>query len=418
MMNNILWLATPQRTDELTLFRSEDQMSWVIFGVVFIILLAFDHLVLNRKDDKAMSFKKALLYSSFWLSCAAAFNVYILLTRGKAAAFDWGTGYMLEWMLSVDNLFVFRSVFQIFQTPDSQKHKPLFWGIVGAIVFRCIFFAIEEVMVHSFSYSHLLFGLFLVYTAFKIVGSEDEEMAPQQNPVFLFLTEKLRVVDSYAPDPKFVTRIPVDARTLEPVLPDWNPPILPKSYDTEACGGDPSKGRDIIYMYHATRLLLVVICLELTDVLFAVDSVSAIVAQIPDLFLAYTACVFAMLGLRATFFVLDELVKLFTLLSYGVAAILMFIGLKLLLKPWVTVPPEVVCICVLSTLGLSMIASILYDTYLQSKEVDAFLIKDVDRSLEKDVYGSLGNTLSTNGCAINSAQNAVEDGKVNEKCAA
>ncbi|CAJ1415919.1 unnamed protein product [Effrenium voratum] len=130
--------------------------------------------------------------------------------------------------------------------------------------------------------------------------------------------------------PKFLASVALDEKTKEPVLPDWSPPMLPQDYEA---GGDVTKGRDMVFGTYATRLVLVVLCLELTDVAFAVDSVSAIIAQIPDLFLAYTACVFAMLGLRATFFAVDELVKLFTLLPYAVSVILIFIGTKLVRFP-------------------------------------------------------------------------------------
>lgn len=366
-----MWLAQPQSTDDLVLFRSEDKLSWLIFSVVFVLLLSLDHFVLTGKSDKAMSFKRALLYSLFWLCCALAFNVYIWFSRGQTAAFDWATGYFLEWMLSIDNLFVFRSIFQIFKTPDSQKHKPLFWGILGAIVFRCLFFTVGEVMVHSFSYAHLVFGFFLIYTAFKVATADYEDaFAHQQNPLIWFMTEKLKFVDSFAPEPKFIARVPVDATTREPVLPDWNPPVVPKNYDCEACGGDITSGRDIIWSFYATRLFLVVLCLELTDAMFAVDSVFAIVAQIPDLFLAYTACVFAILGIRATFFVLEEMVKLFTLFSYGVSAVLLLIGMKLLLKPWIHVPPNVMFVCVVALLAMSMLASVVYDHYLKCSASD------------------------------------------------
>jgi len=251
----------------------------------------------------------------------------------------------------VDNLFVFRSVFLAFGTPDDQKHKPLFWGIVGAIIFRMIFFVIEEVLLHSFAFMHFLLGVFLVYTGIKILTmDEDEEVSPEDNVVIQKITEWVPFVNAYAPTPKFFARIP--ARGMNGT---------PRIEALDEMGRPPMK---------ATRLLLVVVCLELTDVVFAVDSVSAIVAQIPDLFLAYTACVFAMLGLRATFFVVDELVKLFSLLSYAVAAILIFIGIKLCLKGWVHIEPSVVCCILVSTLALSMIASVLWDKCGPKEEED------------------------------------------------
>jgi len=270
---------------------------------------------------------------------------------------------LLEWMLSVDNLFVFRTIFVVFKTPDEQKHKPLFWGIVGAVVFRMAFFVLEEVMIHNFVWMHFILGAFLVYTGIKMVACEDDDANPEENPILVRLFKVVPYIDVYAPEPKFFTSIPVDAQTMEPALEANIAVTLQKT------GKSPPEldGRVIVWQKRATRLMLVVACLEITDVVFAVDSVSAIVAQIPDLFLAYTACVFAMLGLRATFFVVDELVKLFSLLSYAVAAILMFIGAKLALKSWIEIPPSIVCIILISTLSLTMLASVVYE-HVKGKE--------------------------------------------------
>jgi len=304
------------------------------------------------------------LYCLFWIACAGAFCGFIFFTRGPQAAFNWWTGYLLEWMLSVDNLFVFRTVFVVFKTPDEQKHKPLFWGIVGAVFFRMAFFVLEEVMIHNFVWMHFVLGAFLVYTGIKMIACEDDDDAnPEENPILVKLFKVVPYIDAYAPEPKFFTSIPVDAQTMEPVLEANAAVTLQKT------GKLPVEldGHVVVWQRRATRLMLVVACLELTDVIFAVDSVSAIVAQIPDLFLAYTACVFAMLGLRATFFVVDELVKLFSLLSYAVAAILMFIGAKLALKSWIEIPPSIVCIILISTLSLTMLASVVYE-HVKGKE--------------------------------------------------
>jgi len=354
----------PPKDEAVTLFRYQDWFDWTVFAVTFIVLICVDNLLLFGKYGGNMGFKKALSYSVFWLLCACGFNGYVYWSRGKEAAFDWGTGYLLEWMLSVDNLFVFRSIFLIFHTPDTHKHKPLFWGICGAIVFRMAFFVVGEVLMRAFWATHFFLGFFLIYTGYKILGMEDDdEDVPNQNPLFLWIIKKIKLIDAYSPEPKFFARAAMDAKTREPVLPDWSPRMLPKNCDVS----DPTKGRDLAYGTYATRLVLVVLCLELTDVAFAVDSVAAIIAQIPDLFLAYTACVFAMLGLRATFFAVDELVKLFTLLPYAVSVILMFIGAKLVVRGWIHIPAEVVCATLLSVLLVSIVASVIFD-YFKPKE--------------------------------------------------
>lgn len=380
----------PPNDKSYSLFKVEDLFHWTVFFIIFVTLLTFDNLVLFGKHSGPMTMRRACGYCVFWLACAGGFCSFIFFSRGSDAAFNWATGYILEWMLSVDNLFVFRTIFVVFHTPDSQKHKPLFWGIIGAIFFRMIFFALEEVVVHAFGFMYLILGAFLVYTAFKIVGMEEEDESPTDNEWFVAIRHKLHVVDSYAPLPKFFARIPVDAKTKEPVLPDWTPPVLPKDYDPATCDGDPTKGRDIDFQSYATRLCLVVICLELTDVIFAVDSVSAIVAQIPDLYLAYTACVFAMLGLRASFFVIDEIVKLFSLLSYGVAAILCFIGVKLMLKQWYHISESVTCAILVGTMAVSMIASVIADRYFPKEESEEDS-EDVEEKGAVQFEAQLGN---------------------------
>jgi len=340
-----------------TLYRREDFTSWVVFFAVFAALILFDNVILHRRNETP-SFARASMYCIFWISTAGGFCGFVYWTRGPQAAFDWWTGYLLEWMLSVDNLFVFRTIFVVFKTPDSQKHKPLFWGIVGAVIFRMAFFILEEVMIHNFTWMHFVLGAFLVYTGIKMVMMDDDEANPEENPILRQIFKVVPYIDSYAPDPKFCVRIPVDAKSGEPML---DPAAAAALLSISEKPPNELSGRVVVWQRRATRLAIVVACLEITDVVFAVDSVSAIVAQIPDLFLAYTACVFAMLGLRATFFVIDELVKLFSLLSYAVAAILVFIGCKLALKSWIHIPPMVVCCILCSTLSLTMVASVIYE---------------------------------------------------------
>jgi len=370
---------------DYTLFKSEDIWHWVIFTVVFFLLVIFDNVVLHRRKE-AISFKRAMVYTVFWISCAVAFNTYIYFSRGLDDAFQWGTGYLLEWMLSVDNLFVFHLIFNIYGTPSHLKHKPLFWGIVGAIIFRMIFFCIEEVLMHSFTWMHILFGIFLIYTGIKTATTDDDDTDPRKNWLFVMISNWVPFVNGYDSKGAFFVKVPLDKKG-NPILPD---PIGEVEIQSEGDDDDKKEGgtktiaifsSDSWYQpkegeeddgtkkweWRATMLFLVVICLEVTDIIFAVDSVSAIVAQIPDLYLAYTACVFAMLGLRALFFVIDELIRLFSLLSYGVAVILIFIGVKLILKEWYHFPPSVVCFILVGTLVTCMVASLVYDRYKQQQ---------------------------------------------------
>lgn len=370
-----------QRDDDARLFKEEDLPAWITFTVVFFVLIIFDSKVLHRKEG-TFSFRMAMLYTCFWLSCAGCFCFYVYSTRGFLDALDWGTGYILEWMFSVDNLFVFHRIFSVFKTPDDQKHTPLFWGIMGAIFFRMTLFCIEQALMHHVWWMHFLFGIFLVYTGIRTAMSDDDEDSDEPSPIFQRISQWLLYVDVYDTQNKgFFMKVPVDKRTgdclMSPIASD-----APSGEGSPRGSAPPTTERSIIrvsssckveeefieWRWRGTRLLLVVVCLEVTDLVFAVDSVSAIVAQIPDLYLSYTACIFAMLGLRAMFFVIDELVRLFSLLQYGVAAILVFIGVKLILRDFVHVPPTTVCIILLSTLGTSIIASVFYEKWKDSRK--------------------------------------------------
>jgi len=205
---------------------------------------------------------------------------------------------------------------------------------------------------------HIVFGLFLIYTGVQAGMDDGEEERPDESPVFVWITSKIPYVNQYTRDGSFFARVPVDEH---------------RELANEA---QTPRRRE----WKATKLMLVVICLEITDLIFAVDSVSAIVAQIPDLFLAYTACVFAMLGLRATFFVIDELVKLFSLLGYAVALILIVLGVKLILRDYVHVPPAYFLAFLISTIALSMIGSVIKETYWPSEEDE----EEVDQEKENE----------------------------------
>jgi tellurite resistance protein TerC len=367
--------ATYEGDGDYHLFRAQDTTAWITFSIVFAVLIIFDNFVLHR-SNKALSLGQAALYTMFWVLCAGGFCVYIFYMRGHAPAFNWASGYLLEWMLSFDNIFVFHLIFQIYSTPDELKHKPLFWGICGAVFFRLIFLFIGEYMLHSMMFAHILFGGFLVYTGVQSALADEEDDDPSQNWLVQFLSRRLPFVSYYDAKGAFFVKVPVDGGS-QPLLAPANVTSASSSEEGQERGYGTvdfaAVRRDNPGMRtetRATMLFLVVICLEVSDILFAVDSVSAIVAQVPDLFLAYTSAVFAMLGLRAMFFIVDELVQLFQFLKYGVAAILVFVGIKLILGKLVHIPPGVVCIILFATLGLSIFVSWVYDQYNLSKKVN------------------------------------------------
>lgn len=362
--------ATYEGDGVYTLFRGQDASAWVTFSIVFMVLIIFDNFVLHR-GNKALGVGIAAAYTFFWVLMAGVFSGYIYWRFGAHQAFNWGSGYLLEWMLSFDNIFVFHLIFQVYGTPDDQKHRPLFLGICGAVFFRLIFLFIGEVMLHSMMFAHILFGGFLVYTGVQSVLADDDEEDPSKNAVVQFLSRRLPFVSYYDSKGSFFVKVPVEHgqplissnavtyRSMEAADNEEGE----RGYGTVDFGAVRRAHSGVRTEWRGTMLFLVVICLEVSDILFAVDSVSAIVAQVPDLFLAYTSAVFAMLGLRAMFFIVDELVKLFQFLKYGVAAILIFIGIKLILGKLVHIPPGIVCCILFGTLTLSMVASWVWEKY-------------------------------------------------------
>lgn len=377
------------------LFRYEDWPAWVTFTAVFIVLIFFDNVILHR-NPKDMTIMKAVCYTIFWILCACSFCGWVWWYYSAEHASMWMSGYLLEWMLSFDNLFVFHLIFQVYQTPNNLKHRPLYLGICGAVFFRLAFIFIGEYLMHAMFFMRFIFGAFLVYSGIKTVTIDDDEDDPSQQPLVLWLQQRVPFVSAYDARGSFFVRVPVD-ETGEIMLSDYvldsnktckKAPTAESEEGAEegeetsvryntvdfASAAESVKtknGPQLRWQLRATMLFLVVICLETSDILFAVDSVSAIVAQVNDLFLAYTSAVFAMLGLRATFFIIDELIKLFSLLKYGVGIVLVFIGVKLCCEHYYHIPPSIVCVVLVSCIAGSMVASWLQDE-LQKKADESF----------------------------------------------
>lgn len=349
-----------------TLFRKDDWVAWVVFSAVFVVLLTFDQFVLNRRLQ-SLTITRAICYTLFWIMCACGFCGWVYYHYGESAAFMWMSGYMLEWMLSFDNLFVFHMIFSVYATPDHLKHRPLYLGIWGAIFFRLAFIFVGEYLMHAMFFMHFIFGAFLIYTGLKTVLADEDDDDPSQHPAVQWLQRHVPFVSVYDQHGAFFVRVSSDHKgelmIPSPTADQQNNAAEP----LEAGGGQPTRYGSVNFpnsgsgQLRATMLFLVVCCIEISDLLFAVDSVSAIVAQVNDLFLAYTSAVFAMLGLRATFFIIDVLAKVFSLLKYGVAAVLIFIGVKLCLSKVLHIPPSIVCVVLVSSIASSMIASVVQE---------------------------------------------------------
>jgi tellurite resistance protein TerC len=259
-----------------------------------------------------------------WIVCGLAFNALIFFTKGERKGVTWLCGYLLEWMLSFDNIFVFHLVFRTYKTPRELMHKALFFGILGAVIFRVVFFATLLSVMHVLHWVRFAFGVLLVYSGFQAAVEGDDDADPAESTAMRCFQGCLgsRVLGRYDVEGRrlFVTE---DGKLL------------------------------------ATMLVPVIFCLEVTDILFAVDSVSAKVAQIPDVYIAYSSSVLAMFGLRAMFFVIQDMVEAFDLLKYGLCFILVFIGIELLLADHVELPVHVVCVVICSVLLVCVAASAL-----------------------------------------------------------
>jgi len=362
------------KDNHYTLFRYEDWPAWVIFTSVFMVLIIFDNVILHR-NPSALTVTRAVVYTLFWVVMACVFCGWVAWWYSENAAYMWMSGYMLEWMLSFDNLFVFHLVFSVYACPDYLKHRPLFFGIVGAVVFRLVFIFVGEFLMHAMAIMHFIFGGFLVYTGVKTVAADEEDDDPSQHPLVLWLQNNVPFVSVYDKHGAFIVNCPVKENG-EADIPE-EAMVTPES--SEPTESDPlveegeEKRRVAVVDFslfagsgqrmerRATMLFLVCFALNFCDLLFAVDSVSAIVAQVNDLFLAYTSAVFAMLGMRATFFIIDVLVQLFALLKYGVGLILVFVGVKLIIGRWYHIPASIVCFILVGAIAGSMVASVIQE---------------------------------------------------------
>ncbi|MEI7751679.1 MAG: TerC family protein [Candidatus Omnitrophota bacterium] len=295
-------------------------LSWVVFGVVVLVMLALDLGVFHRREHE-VKMKEALIWSGIWIAVALLFNWGVYLVKGKEPAMQFLAGYVLERTLSFDNLFVFLLVFNYFKLPNIHHHKVLFWGIFGALLFRAIFIACGIGLLHYFSWMIYVFGAILVWTGAKLAVEKDSKVEPEKNIFFKGLKKVMPVTDEYDGG-KFFTKI-----------------------------------NGIIF---ATPLMVILVVIESTDVLFAVDSIPAILAISRDPFIVYTSNVFAILGLRALYFVIAELMRLFHHLHYGLSLILVLIGVKMLIASFIHIPTSIALGAILVILAASVVASIIW----------------------------------------------------------
>jgi TerC family integral membrane protein len=265
---------------------------WVLFNLFALGMLVLDLRVFHRAGQ-VVSPREALGWSAFWIILAAAFAAVLYFWQGHQATLEFVTGYVLELSLSVDNLFIFLLIFRYFAVPEGQQHAVLFWGIIGALILRGIFIIAGVGLIHRFHWLLYVFGALLIYSGSKFLKGQ-HQVDPQKNPIVKAARRWIPMTDAYQGGQFFVR--------------GWR--------------GNPG--------IYATPLLAVLVIIETTDILFAVDSIPAVLAITLNAFIVYTANVFAILGLRSMYFAVAELIKVFRFLHYGLAAVLILVGLKMI----------------------------------------------------------------------------------------
>ena len=267
---------------------------WIGFNLFVLLAVALDLGIFHRKAHK-VEVREALMWSAIWIGLALTFGYFVWHWFGPQRGLEYYTGYLIEKALSIDNLFVFLVIFRTFKVDPRVQHKVLEWGIIGALIMRGIMIAAGAALVARFNWMLPAFGVFLVYTGMHMIWQREKEAHYERNPVFQFANKHLRVTKEYE-----------GGKLLR--APGWE--------------------------LFATPLFLVLLIVEVTDVTFAVDSIPAIFGITRDAFIVYTSNVFAILGLRAMYFLLADILDYFRYLGIGLALVLMFIGGKMIAEPW------------------------------------------------------------------------------------
>ncbi|MFQ6081858.1 MAG: TerC family protein [Candidatus Aminicenantia bacterium] len=297
---------------------SSQVLLWVVFNIFVLAMLTLDLGVFHRRAH-VIKIKEALAWSAFWIALALLFNLGVYFWRGPETALEFLTGYLIEKSLSLDNIFVFLLIFSYFRVPSLYQHKVLFWGILGALIMRAIFIATGVTLIQKFHWVIYIFGAFLILTGIKMALQKGKEIHPERNPVLRLFRRFMPVTDRYEDGKFFVKRTG---------------------------------------LYLATPLFIVLLVVETTDLIFAADSIPAILAITLDPFIVYTSNVFAILGLRALYFALAGIMQLFHYLHYGLSAILVFVGVKMLLADIYKIPVGIALGVIASILLISVIVSV------------------------------------------------------------
>lgn len=302
------------------MFESHSLIEWVAFLGIIFFMLFLDLGVFHKKVHK-VSIKESLTWTGVWIVLALAFNLYIYIKKGSQPGLEFLTGYIIEKSLSIDNIFVISLIFSYFKVASQHQHRVLFWGVLGALVFRIIFILAGVALIQKFTWMIYIFGGFLIFTGLKMLKETEKHIDIENNPVIKFARKHLPITHKFDGE-KFIT------------IQDGK-----KYY---------------------TPLALVLIMIESTDIIFAVDSIPAILAVTPDPYIVFTSNVFAILGLRSLYFALNGLMEMFEYISFALSGILIFVGIKMIIGPFFHIPTSISVGIIVLMLGSSVLASIYF----------------------------------------------------------
>jgi tellurite resistance protein TerC len=292
---------------------------WVLFNAFVLLMLALDLGVFHKKLH-VVSVKEALIWSGIWILFALCFNGFIYFAFGETKALEFFTGYVIEKALSVDNIFVFVLIFTYFQIPSIYQHKVLFWGIIGALIMRVTFIFAGVALLEKFHWTIYVFGAILIFTGIKMLIGKNKKMEPEKNPVIKLFKKFIPTTNELHGEKFFIKE---NQKSV------------------------------------ATPLFVALIMIEITDLIFAVDSIPAILAITQDHFIVYTSNVFAILGLRSLYFALSSIIDRFKYLAVGLAIILVFVGLKMVLIDFYKIPIHLSLLIIFTIITLSVVISLI-----------------------------------------------------------
>jgi tellurite resistance protein TerC len=318
---------------------TSDQLTYLVFGIVLTVALIFDLGLLSKKGKK-VTIRQALYQTSFWVALALAFFAFMWIENGQGLALEYLSAYLMEWSLSIDNIFVFILIFSAFSVKEKNYGRVLLAGILMAIVFRIIFITVGVALVDRFHWILYIFGVFLVYTGYKMfTANDDEEFKPEETKIYKWM-KKVLPLASHDGDGKYVVR---------------------------------ENGKKLY-----TTLFIVVMMLAAIDLVFALDSIPAVMGISRDKLVIYTSNIFAVLGLRSLFFLLRGAVSKFDYLQQGIAIVLVFIGLKMLCEKWINqvINKEAQVIISLIIIAVCISGSIFYSIFVQKKGAPADITDD------------------------------------------